>query len=66
MSIICVFILNQDFTGSFSPMKTNIFKNFGLKFCNDAHNRNWKEYSITDHPRFGHKITAGSMIVKLN
>ena len=31
MSITCVFILNHDFTDLFSPMKIDIFKNFGLK-----------------------------------
>ena len=33
---------------------------------NDAHNGDWKKYPITEHPRFGHKITTGSMIDKLN
>jgi len=33
---------------------------------NDAHNGDWKKYPITEHSRFGHKITTGSMIAKLN
>ena len=32
---------------------------------NDAHNRDWKKYPTIEHPRFGHKITTGSMIAKL-
>ena len=33
---------------------------------NDAHNGDWKKYPITEHQRFCHKITTGSMIAKLN
>ena len=31
MSIICAFILNQDFINLFSPVKIEIFKSSGLK-----------------------------------
>ena len=33
---------------------------------NDAHNGDWKQYTTEVHPRFGHRIIAGSMIVKFN
>ena len=67
MSIIYAFILNQDFTRTFSLIIINILKNFGFEILkNDAHNGDWKQYTTVVHLRFGHKITAGSMIVKLN
>ena len=33
---------------------------------NNAYNGDWKQYTTIVHPRFGYKITTGSMIVKFN
>ena len=49
------------------PNENKYFQKFWFEILkNDAHNGNWNQYPTIDHPRFGHKITAGSMIVKLN
>ena len=33
---------------------------------NDAYDGDWIKYPITEHPRFGHKITSTCYIAKLN
>ena len=67
MSIICAFILNWDFTSSFFQTIIDILKKIWFEILkNDAHNGDWKQYTTAVHPRFGHRITAGSMIVKFN
>ena len=49
------------------PNENKYFQKFWFEILkNDAHNGNWNQYPTIDHPRFGHKITVGSMIVKLN
>ena len=42
------------------PCEHKYFLKFWFEILkNDAHNRDWKKYPITEHPRFGHKITIG-------
>ena len=49
------------------PNNNNYFEKFWFEILkNDAYNGNWKQYITTVHPRFGHKITTRSMIIKLN
>ena len=45
------------------PPENIYFQKFWFEILkNDAHNGDWKKYSITEHPRFGHEITTWSMI----
>ena len=49
------------------PHENIYFQKFWYEILkNDAHNGDWKKYPITEHPRFGLKITTWSMIAKLN
>ena len=45
------------------PHENIYFQKFWFEILkNDAHNGDWKKYPITEHPRFGHKISTWSMI----
>ena len=49
------------------PHENRYFYKFWFEILkNDAHNGDWKKYLVTEHPRFGHKITIGCLIAKLN
>lgn len=49
------------------PNNNRYFEKFWFEILkNDVHNGDWKQYTTEVHPRFGHRITAGSMIVKFN
>ena len=47
--------------------ESRYFQKFQFEILkNDAHGGDWKKYPIIEHPRFGHKITKGCIIAKLN
>ena len=50
-----------------SPHENRYFQKFWFEILkNDSHNEDWKKYPVTEHPRFGHKITTGCMVANLN
>ena len=49
------------------PLENRYFQNFWFEILkNDAHDKDWKKYPVIEHPKFGHKITTGFIIAKLN
>ena len=49
------------------PRENRYFQKFWFEILkNDSHNEDWKKYPVTEHPRFGHKITTGCMVANLN
>ena len=49
------------------PNNNRYFENFWFEILkNDAHDGDWKRYTIEAHPRFGHRITIRSIVVKFN
>ena len=49
------------------PHENRYFQKFWFEILkNDAYNGDWKKYPLIVHPRFGHKITIGCLIAKLN